>query len=175
MQSLAAALGQGVVVENVAGAGGRIGTRDVARATPDGYTLLLGGTNDNAITPALYSKLDYDLVKDFAPVAALAAGTNALVVNPSLPVHSLKELVQYAKANPRKLTSGSTIGIAPPLFLEFIRARTGIDMVFVPYKGAAPAIADVLGGQIQVHVSAKSAHSGRQAARARGVERRVLG
>ncbi len=155
-QGLAAELGLGVVVENIAGAGGRMGTRDVARATPDDYTLLLGGTNDNAIAPVLYSKLDYDPVQDFAPVAAVAADTNALVVNPLLPVHSLKELVQYAKDNPGKLTSGSTIGIAPHLFLEFIRARTGIDMLFVPYKGAAPAIADVLGGQIQVHVSAKS-------------------
>jgi tripartite-type tricarboxylate transporter receptor subunit TctC len=155
-QGLTAELGQGVVIENVAGAGGRMGTRDVARAAPDGYTLLLGGTNDNAITPALYDKLDYDPVKGFAPVAALATDSNALVVNPSLPVHSLKELVQYAKDNPGKLTSGSTVGIAPHLFLEFIRARTGIDMVFVPYKGAAPAIADVLGSQIQVHVSAKS-------------------
>ncbi len=155
-QGLAAELGQGVVVENIAGAGGRMGTRDVARATPDGYTLLLGGTNDNAIAPVLYSKLDYDPVQDFAPVAAVAADTNALVVNPLLPVHSLKELVQYAKDNPGKLTSGSTIGIAPHLFLEFIRARTGIDMLFVPSTGAAPAIADVLGGQIQVHVSAKS-------------------
>jgi len=155
-QGLGAALGQSVVIENVAGAGGRMGTRDVARATPDGYTLLLGGTNDNAIAPALYSNLDYDPVKDFAPVAALATDSNALVVNPAVPVHSLAELVQYAKDHPGKLTSGSTIGIAPHLFLEFIRARTGIDMVFVPYKGAAPAIADVLGNQIQVHVSAKS-------------------
>jgi tripartite-type tricarboxylate transporter receptor subunit TctC len=155
-QGLGAELGQSVIIENVAGAGGRMGTRDVARAAPDGYTLLLGGTNDNAITPALYSDLEYDPVKGFAPVAALATDSLALVVNPAVPVHSLAELVSYAKDHPGKLTSGSTVGIAPHLFLEFIRVRAGIDMVFVPYKGAAPAIADVLGNQIQVHVSAKS-------------------
>jgi tripartite-type tricarboxylate transporter receptor subunit TctC len=155
-QGLGAELGQGVVIENVAGAGGRMGTRDVARAAPDGYTLLLGGTNDNAIAPALYSDLEYDPVKGFAPVAALATDTLGLVVNPAVPVHSFAELVSYAKDHPGKLTSGSTVGIAPHLLLEFIRVHAGVDMVFVPYKGEAPAIADVLGDQIQVHVGAKS-------------------
>ena len=155
-QGLGPALGQSVIVENMAGAGGRVGMRFVARAAPDGYTLAAGGTNDNAVTPALYRKLDYDPVKDFAPVVALAIDSNALVVNPAVPVHSIAELVTYAKERPGNLTSGSTIGIAPYLLLEFLRARTGIDMVFVPYKGAAPAIADLLGNQIQVTVSAKS-------------------
>jgi tripartite-type tricarboxylate transporter receptor subunit TctC len=155
-QGLDAALKESVVVENVAGAGGRMGTRDVARAVPDGYTLLLGGTNDNAIAPAIYSNLEYDPVKDFAPVAALATDSQALVVNPSVPVHTLAELIDYAKANPGKLSSGATLGIAPHLLLALIRARSGADIVFVPYKGAAPAIADVLGNHIQIHVSAKS-------------------
>ncbi len=155
-QGLGAELGQSVIIENIAGAGGRMGTRDVARAAPDGYTLLLGGSNDNALTPALYDKLDYDPVKDFAPVAALAVDSNAIVVNPAVPVHTLAELAGYAKANPGKLTSGATLGIAPHLLLAFFRARTGADIVFVPYKGAAPAIADVLGNQIQVNASAKS-------------------
>jgi tripartite-type tricarboxylate transporter receptor subunit TctC len=155
-QGLGPLLGQSVIVENIAGAGGRLGTRSVARAAPDGYTLAAGGTNDNAVTPALYGKLDYDPVKDFAPVVALAIDSNALVINPAVPVNSIAELVTYAKEHPGKLTSGSTIGIAPHLLLEFLRARTGIDMLFVPYKGAAPAIADVLGNQIQVTVSAKS-------------------
>ena len=106
-QGLGAELGQSVIIENVPGAGGRMGTRDVARAAPDGYTLLLGGSNDNAITPALYSDLEYDPVKGFAPVAALATDSLALVVNPSVPVHSLAELVSYAKDHPGKLTSGS--------------------------------------------------------------------
>jgi len=145
-----------LIVENVAGAGGRMGTRDVARAAPDGYTLLLGGTNDNAIAPVLYKSLDYDPAKDFVPVSAVATDSNAIVVNPEVPVHTLAELASYTKANPGKLTSGATLGIAPHLLLEFIRVRTGADMVFVPYKGAAPAIADVLGNHIQVNASAKS-------------------
>jgi tripartite-type tricarboxylate transporter receptor subunit TctC len=155
-QGLNVELGQGVIIENVAGAGGRIGTRAVARAAPDGYTLLLGGTNDNAITPVLYKNLDYDPAKDFVPVSALATDSNAIVVNPALPVHTLAELASYSKANPGKLTSGATLGIAPHLLLELVRVRTGAEMVFVPYKGAAPAIADVLGNQIQVNASAKS-------------------
>ena len=155
-QNIAEQLGQGMVIENVAGAGGRIGTRDVARAAPDGYTLLLGGTNDNAIAPVLYKSLDYDPAKDFVPVSAVATDSNAIVVHPSVPVHTIAELASYTKANPGKLTSGATLGIAPHLMLEFIRVRTGADMVYVPYKGAAPAIADVLGNHIQVNASAKS-------------------
>jgi len=155
-QGMTAELGQGMIVENVAGAGGRIGTRDVARAAPDGYTLLLGGTNDNAIAPVLYKSLDYDPAKDFVPVSAVATDSNAIVVHPSVPVHTIAELASYTKANPGKLTSGATRGIAPHLMLEFIRVRTGADMVYVPYKGAAPAIADVLGNHIQVNASAKS-------------------
>jgi tripartite-type tricarboxylate transporter receptor subunit TctC len=155
-QGIVEQLGQGMIVENIAGAGGRIGARDVARATPDGYTLLLGGSNDNTIAPVLYKSLDYDPIKDFVPVSAVATDSNAIVVNPEVPVHTLAELTSYTKANPGKLTSGATLGIAPHLMLEFIRVRTGADMVFVPYKGAAPAIADVLGNHIQVNASAKS-------------------
>ncbi len=155
-QGLDQQLHQAVIIENVAGAGGRIGTRDVARATPDGYTLLLGGTNDNAITRVLYKNLDYDPLKDFAPVAALATDSNAIVVNPSLPVHTLAELADYSKANPGQVTAGATQGIAPHLLLELFRVRMGANMVFVPYKGAAPALADILGNHIQVNASAKS-------------------
>jgi tripartite-type tricarboxylate transporter receptor subunit TctC len=155
-QNLAADLGQSMIVENQAGAGGRIGTKAVARAAPDGYTLLLGGSNNNAMAPALYKNLDFDPMKDFAPVAALATESLVLVVHPSVPAKTLPELVRYAKDNPGKLTSGAAVGIAPHLLLEFFRVRTGTDIVFVPYKGAAPAITDALGGQIQVHVSAKS-------------------
>jgi tripartite-type tricarboxylate transporter receptor subunit TctC len=154
--NVAANLGQTVIIENEPGAGGRVGGRTVARSAPDGYTLLSGGSNENAITPALYKNLDYDPVRDFVPVAAVATDSNAVVVNPSVPVTTLAELVSYAKKNPGKLTSGSTLGIAPHLLLEFLRARTGTDIVFVPYKGAAPAMADVLGNQIQIYASAKS-------------------
>jgi tripartite-type tricarboxylate transporter receptor subunit TctC len=155
-QGIAEQLGQSMIIENVAGAGGRIGTRDVARAAPDGYTLLLGGTNDNALTPVIYKSLDYDPLKDFAPVSALATDSNAIVVHPSVPVHSIAELASYTKANPGKLSAGAALGIAPHLLLEFIKVRTGADMLFVPYKGGAPAVADVLGNHIQVNASAKS-------------------
>jgi tripartite-type tricarboxylate transporter receptor subunit TctC len=155
-QGIVDKLGQNMIVENIAGAGGRIGARDVARAAPDGYTLLLGGSNDNTIAPVIYKNLDYDPIKDFVPVSAVATDSNAIVINPEVPVHTLAELASYTKANPGKLTSGATLGIAPHLMLEFIRVRTGADMVFVPYKGAAPAIADVLGNHIQVNASAKS-------------------
>jgi tripartite-type tricarboxylate transporter receptor subunit TctC len=153
---LGAELGQSVVIENLPGAGGRIGTRDVARAAPDGYTLLAGGTNDNAMAAAIYKNLDFDPIKDFAPVAALTTDSTAVVVNPSVPAATLADLVRYGKEHPGKLNSGSTLGIAPHLLLEFIRARTGADMLFIPYKGGAPAIADVLADQIQVAASGKS-------------------
>ncbi len=153
---LGAELGESVFVENIAGAGGRIGSRTVARAAPDGYTLLLGGSNDNAVTPALYKHLDYDPVKDLVPVAAVATDPQVLVVNPSVPAQTLAELVRYAKDHPGQLSAGSSIGIGPHLLLEFFRVRTGADIVFVPYKGAAPAIADVLGNQIQINVTTKA-------------------
>jgi tripartite-type tricarboxylate transporter receptor subunit TctC len=155
-QKLAGNLGQTVIVENEPGAGGRVGGRTVARSAPDGYTLLSGGSNENAITPALYKTIDYDPVRDFVPVAAVATDSNAVVVNPAVPAATLADLVTYAKNNPGKLTSGSTLGIAPHVLLEFLHARTGMDIVFVPYKGAAPAMADVLANQIQLYASAKS-------------------
>jgi tripartite-type tricarboxylate transporter receptor subunit TctC len=155
-QSAAAALGQSIVIENQAGAGGRIALKQVANAAPDGYTLLMGGTNNNAITPAVYKDLDFDAVKDFAPVAAVAIDLLGVVVHPSVPVKTLKELAAYAKANPGKLTSGGGVGIAPHFLLEFIRVNSGANIVFVPYKGAAPALTDAIAGQIQMHSTAKS-------------------
>jgi tripartite-type tricarboxylate transporter receptor subunit TctC len=155
-QGLGAALGGTVVIENLPGAGGILATKEVGRAAPDGYTLLLGSSNEYAITPALY-KLDYDPVKELTPVVSLANDSVAIVVNPSLPVHSLKELATYANGHPGKLTSGSTIGIISHLALMYFRVHMGADMVFVPYKGAAPALADTMGNQIQVTSSAKSA------------------
>lgn len=154
-QGLGAELGVNIIVENLPGAGGRLATKDVTRATADGYTLLLGSSNEYAITPALY-KLDYDPVKELTPVASLVSDSIAIVVNPSLPVHSLKELVIYAKEHPGKLTSGATVGIVTHLALMYFRAHMGADMLFVPYKGAAPALTDAIGNQIQVTASAKS-------------------
>jgi tripartite-type tricarboxylate transporter receptor subunit TctC len=155
-QRLSAILRQGVIVENEAGAGGRTGTQAVARANPDGYTLLLGGTNSNAMAGALYKSLNYDPIKDFVAVASIATDSNALVVNPAVPAKTIAELVSYAKANPGKLVSGAALGIFPHFALELLKVRTEIDMIFVPYKGAAPAITDLLGGQIQLSAAAKS-------------------
>jgi tripartite-type tricarboxylate transporter receptor subunit TctC len=155
-QRMSAILGQSVIVENEAGAGGRTGTQAVARANPDGYTLLLGGTNSNSMTGALYRNLSFDPIKDFVAVAAIATDSNALVVTPAVPAKTIAELVSYAKANPGKLVSGAALGIFPHFALELLKVRTEIDMIFVPYKGAAPAITDLLGGQIQVGAAAKS-------------------
>lgn len=154
-QVLTTDLGQSVVVENQAGAGGRLAMKTVARAAPDGYTLLLGGTNNNGITPAVYKDLDFDAVKDFSPVAAVASDSLVLVVNPNVPVKTLAELVAYAKANPGKLSMGGGIGISPHFVMEFVRVKSGTNIQFVPYRGAAPAMNDVIGGQIQIHSSAK--------------------
>ena len=155
-QRLSLSLGQSVIVENEPGAGGRTGSQAVAHANPEGYTLLLGGTNTNAMTHALYKHLNYDPIKDFAPVVSIATDSTALVVVPTVPAKTIKELIQYAKANPGKLISGATIGVFPHFALELFKARNGIDMIFVPYKGAVPALADLLGGQIQVTFSGKS-------------------
>jgi tripartite-type tricarboxylate transporter receptor subunit TctC len=153
---LSSKLGQTVVIENQSGAGGRTGTKAVALARPDGYTLQLGGTNPNAIAKSLYRNLDFDPIKDLAAVALIAIDSNALVINPNVPAKTLQELVHYAKANPGKLTSGATIGISPHICLEMFRVRTGTNIVFVPYKGAAPAMTDLLGGQIQIGMTSKA-------------------
>jgi tripartite-type tricarboxylate transporter receptor subunit TctC len=154
-QGLSTDLGQSVVVENLAGAGGRLAMKTVARAAPDGYTLLLGGTNNNGITPAVYKELDFDAVKDFAPVASIASDSLVFVVNPKVPAKTLAELVAYAKANPGKLSMGGGIGISPHFIMEFVRVKSGTNIQFVPYRGAAPAMNDVIGGQIQIHASAR--------------------
>jgi tripartite-type tricarboxylate transporter receptor subunit TctC len=154
-QVLSTDLGQSVVVENQAGAGGRLAMKTVARAAPDGYTLLMGGTNNNGITPAVYKELDFDAVKDFAPVASIASDSLVLVVNPNVPAKTLAELVAYAKANPGKLSMGGGIGISPHFIMEFVRVKSGTNIQFVPYRGAAPAMNDVIGGQIQIHASAR--------------------
>jgi tripartite-type tricarboxylate transporter receptor subunit TctC len=155
-QPLGETLGQSVIVENQPGAGGRTGSRFVARAAPDGYTLLMGGTNLNAIIPAIYKNLDYDPVKSFTPVASVASDAVIMVVNPSLPAKTVAELVQQAKANPGKLKYGSAPGIASHLASELLKYRAGIDMPFIPYRGGGPAITDLLGGQIDMIFNNKS-------------------
>ena len=155
-QAMTERLGQSVIVENQPGGGGRTGAKAVAQASPDGYTLLLGGTNPNAIAQSLYRNLGFAPVKDFAAVALIGFDSNALVVNPAVPTRTLVELVQYAKANPGKLSSGATVAIGPHICLELFRVRTGTNIIFIPYKGAAPAVADLLGGQIQIGMTSKA-------------------
>jgi tripartite-type tricarboxylate transporter receptor subunit TctC len=153
---LSSKLGQSVIIENMPGAGGRTGAKAVAQAAPDGYTLQLGGTNPNAIAQSLFRHLTFEPITDFAAVAPVGVDSNALVVNPRVPAATLNELIQYAKANPGKLTSGATAGIGPHISLELLRVRTGTSIAFIPYKGAAPAVADLLGGQIQIGMTSKA-------------------
>ena len=144
-------LGQAVVVDNKPGAGGNIGADIVAKAPADGYTVLMGTVGTNSINGALYSKMPYDMVKDFAPVGLLASTPNLLVVNPTLPVKNVQELIAYAKANPNKLSFGSPgIGTSIHVSGELMKSMAGIEMTHVPYKGRQFAIPDLLGGQIQL-------------------------
>jgi tripartite-type tricarboxylate transporter receptor subunit TctC len=147
---LSETMGQQVVVENRGGGGGSVGADNAAKATADGYTLLLGSIATHAVNPALYKKLPYDHLKDFASVSLIGTVPNALVVHPSLPVKSMQEFITYAKANPGKINYGSSgVGSPPHLSMELLRSMTGINLVHVPYKGAGPALADLLGGQVQ--------------------------
>ncbi len=147
-QKLTEAWGQPVIVDNRGGAGGAIGTEIVAKSPPDGYTLLLGTFGINS---AVYSKLSYDPVKDFAPVILLATVANILAVHPSLPVTSVKELIALGKEKPGKLNYGSSgNGSTSHLSGEMLKSMAGISMTHVPYKGGAPMMADLLGGQLEV-------------------------
>ena len=150
-QKLTEATGQAVVVDNKPGAGGNIGADIVAKAAPDGYTIVMGAVATHAINPTLYPKIPYDPVKDFTPVAMVAVVPNVLVVNPILPVKSVKELIDFAKARPSYLNfaSGST-GSTGHLAGELFNALAGVQMVHIPYKGGAPAMADLLAGQVQL-------------------------
>ena len=149
-QWLSERLGQSFVIENRPGGGTNIATEAAVRAAPDGYTLLLVAPA-NAINATLYDKLSFDFLRDIAPVAGIIRFPNVVVVNPSLPIKSIPELIAYAKANPGKLNmassgNGSTIHMSGELF----KMLTGINMVHVPYRGGAPALTDLMGGQVHV-------------------------
>jgi len=150
-QLLGEALKATIVVDNRGGAGGSIGADVVAKSAPDGQTLLVGTVGTHAINSALYAKLPYDAVTDFTPLALIALAPVAVVVHPSQPVKNLAELVTLARQNPGRLNYGSAgVGTPGHLTAEMFRAATGIDIQHVPYKGSAPAITDLIGGQIQI-------------------------
>jgi tripartite-type tricarboxylate transporter receptor subunit TctC len=147
---LAKSLGQTVVVENRGGAGGTIGTEAVARATPDGHTILMGTIGTHSINPAVYAKINYDPIADFAPVIQFGTAPNVLVVNPSLPVKSVKDLVAYIRANPGKVNYGSSgNGTSNHLSGAMFVARNGLTAQHLPYRGGAQAITDLLRGEVQ--------------------------
>jgi tripartite-type tricarboxylate transporter receptor subunit TctC len=148
---LAASLKRTVIVDNKVGATGSIGATFVAKSAPDGDTLLLGTSSIMAASPNLTANLTYDPVNDFVPISLVATIENILVVHPSVPAKTVKELVAYAKANPNKLSYASSgIGSTYHLGAELFSSQTGIEWTHVPYKGAAPAIQDVLAGHVQV-------------------------
>ena len=150
-EQLGRAMGQSFIVENVSGGGGAIACQQVARAAPDGYTLMVGYVATHGTNPAV-RKVPYDAVKDFTPIAMVGGTPNVLVVQPSLPVTNLKGLIEYAKANPGKLSFGSGgIGTLNHLVMEQLKAAAGAgDIVTVHYRGIGPAIQDFLGGQTQI-------------------------
>jgi tripartite-type tricarboxylate transporter receptor subunit TctC len=149
-QWLSERLGQPFIIENRPGAGGNIAAEAVVRAPPDGYAFLMAGAF-NAINATLYDKLNFNFIRDIAPVASVIRVPQVIDVNPSIPARTVPELIAFAKANPGKLSMGSG-GIGSPQHVsgELFKMMTGIDMVHVPYRGGAPAIADLLGGQVQV-------------------------
>jgi tripartite-type tricarboxylate transporter receptor subunit TctC len=145
------ALGQPIVIESKGGANGMIGTALVAKAAPDGYTILLSHLGPTAISPALQKDMPYDSLKDFEPISQVVAGPTLLVVRNDLPVKNVKELLEYAKANPGKLTYGSVgIGSTTHLAGEMLNMTAGIDAVHVPYKGSTPILVDMMGGRIDM-------------------------
>jgi tripartite-type tricarboxylate transporter receptor subunit TctC len=153
-QKMSEALGQQVVVDNRAGASGLIGAEMAAKAAPDGYTLFLGTTTLYAILPNLKKNLPYDIQRDFASITQIAGASNVLVINPAVPAKSVAELLQYAKAKPGALNYASA-GQGTPAHLagEMLNVTAGISMTHVPYKGAGPALIDIIAGQIQLIIT----------------------
>jgi tripartite-type tricarboxylate transporter receptor subunit TctC len=146
-------LGQPFIIDNRPGAGSNIGTEAVVRAPADGYTLLLCGAF-SAINATLYDKLNFNFVRDIAPVAGIVSVSNVVEIHPSVPAKTLPEFIAYAKANPGKINMASSgNGTSPHMGGELFKAMTGVDVVHVPYRGGAPALTDLLGGQVQLYFS----------------------
>jgi tripartite-type tricarboxylate transporter receptor subunit TctC len=151
-RSLAERLGEGwkqaVIVDNRAGAGGVIGAEAVAKSKPDGYTLLLGTVTTHAVAQTLYPKLAYNVQRDFMPISELVTIPQILSVHPSLPVHSVQELVAYAKAHPGEVAYNGSVGATPHMSMEMLASRAGVKMLPIPYKGSGPAMNDLVAGQL---------------------------
>lgn len=150
-QKMSEDLGQQVIVQNVAGAGGNLGADNVARAAPDGYTILMGTVATHALNPLILKSTPYDAEKDFAPISLLVIVPNVLVVNPELPAKNVQELIALLKADPDKYSYASS-GNGTPLHLsgELFKSMAGVDMQHIPYKGAGPALNDVIGNQVPI-------------------------
>ena len=151
-QHLSATLGQQVIIDNRPGAGSTIGSKAVASAEPDGYTLLFGSSGSLAVAPALYTSFDVDPRKAFAPVATVALLPHVFVVAPSVPARTVGEFIAHAKANPGKLNYGAGLGTPPHLLSTLFKVKAGLDIVYVPYKGSAASITDLLAGQTQMTI-----------------------
>ena len=142
-------IGQSIVVENIPGAGGTVGTERAAKATGDGYTLFTCNVASHGVSPALYNKLGYDYAKDFAPISLIGKTPNVLVVHPAVPARTMKEFIDHVKASPGKYNYASPgYGTSPQMTMELFKLNTGLNLVHVPYKGGAPALADVMAGQV---------------------------
>ena len=150
-QALSQSLGQSVVVDNRAGAGNTIGSKDAAEAVPDGYTLLFSAASGLVIAPLIHPDAGYDPLTSYDPIALVGQSSNILVVNPAVPASNVAELVAYAKTNPGRVNFASGgIGVLPHLIGELFKARAGVDIVHVPYKGGGPSINDVVAGNVQM-------------------------
>jgi len=169
-------LGQPVVVENRTGAGGNIGMDVVAKAPADGYVIGMGSIGTHGINPSVYAKMPFDPVRDFAPITFVASNINVLVVNPAVPAQNVQQFIAHAKSNPGKLSFGSAgTGTSQHLAGELFKQLAGVEMTHVPYKGAAPALSDLIGGQIPlmfVDISASLGHIRAGKLRALGVTTR---
>ncbi len=153
-QSAGASLGQPVVIDNRAGAGGMLGAQLAAKSPPDGYTLFLGGVGSHAVNPNLHARLPYDPVRDFAPITLIASAPSVLVVHPSLPARTLAEFTALAKASPGRINYASNgNGSSAQLAAVLYESMAGVRMVHVPYKGLAPALVDLLAGEVQAMFS----------------------